>query len=150
MDNKSVKTNFTIEHILNCAGEQLPNTSHSSSTNEEETCETVPFLDPYSWLQCTRYCPPKIPSKIQYNLQLNGDNINLNIFLLKGVQRSRTVQKRQLGRHPRIPFTPHQLAVLEEKFKQSPYLSSEEVIELAKRLQLADIRVSNIELICLT
>lgn len=53
-----------------------------------------------------------------------------------------TAQKRQLGRHPRIPFTSHQLAVLEEKFQQSPYLSSEEVTRISQNLQLADIRVT--------
>ncbi|XP_044747354.1 homeobox protein H17-like [Coccinella septempunctata] len=46
-----------------------------------------------------------------------------------------------MGRHPRIPFTSQQLNILEEKFQKTPYLTGDEVMELAKRLELADIRV---------
>lgn len=62
------------------------------------------------------------------------------IFL--GGQKREGPQRRQLGRHPRIPFTSHQLTQLEEKFQEAPYLSSEEVTALSQRLDLADIRVS--------
>lgn len=65
----------------------------------------------------------------------------MDVFLA-GSQKKEGPQKRQLGRHPRIPFSSHQLAVLEEKFKNSPYLSSTEVTQLSQSLQLADVRVS--------
>lgn len=61
---------------------------------------------------------------------------------ISGSQKKEGPQKRQLGRHPRIPFSSHQLAVLEEKFKHSPYLSSSEVTQLSQALHLADVRVS--------
>lgn len=71
---------------------------------------------------------------------------NQCIYLIKSafppLGKREAPQKRQLGRHPRIPFTSHQLAVLEEKFQQSPYLSSEEVTRLSQNLQLADVRVN--------
>ncbi|KAL3285757.1 hypothetical protein HHI36_000283 [Cryptolaemus montrouzieri] len=110
-------SNFSIDHILNNAGEKYK----ESSVNFKETMYSdIRFsLDTFSWLQCTRYCPPKIPRN----------------------HRKDAPQKRQMGRHPRIPFTSHQLFVLEEKFQQTPYLTGEEVVELAKKLQLADIRV---------
>lgn len=140
---KPVKTNFTIEHILNCAGGEKKHDGNVPSTSSQ----TVPFYDPYSWLQCTRYCPPKVPR--------NYSTGNLKVYIFnrvcfEGVPKNRNCQKRQLGRHPRIPFTPHQLAVLEAKFHQTPYLSSEEVIELAKQLQLADIRVCVLLCVCET
>ncbi|CAH1365314.1 unnamed protein product, partial [Tenebrio molitor] len=120
-------SDFSIEHILNKAGSStsstsanFTDTSHTSATNSTIT------LDPYSWLQCTRYCPPKLPS---------------GVLLCVGTQKRDGPQKRQLGRHPRIPFTSRQLSILEEKFRQSQYLSSEEVITLSRQLQLADVRV---------
>lgn len=51
-------------------------------------------------------------------------------------------QRRQLGKHPRIPFTSHQLTILEEKLQNGHYLSTEEVIDLSKKLHLPDVRVS--------
>lgn len=63
-----------------------------------------------------------------------------NTYPFSGLPR-KEIQKRQLGRHPRIPFTSFQLSVMEQKFKETPYLSTEEVNALSKKLQLADIRV---------
>ncbi|XP_017781364.1 PREDICTED: homeobox protein MSX-2-like [Nicrophorus vespilloides] len=104
-------SDFSIDHILHKAG---------TSSQEYGTfdCGKPTVLQPFPWLQCTRYCPPKVPRK-----------------------REGGPQKRQLGRHPRIPFTTHQLSLLEERFRQSPYLSSEEVTRLSTILKLADIRV---------
>ncbi|VEN43985.1 unnamed protein product, partial [Callosobruchus maculatus] len=44
-------------------------------------------------------------------------------------------------RYPRIPFTSHQISVLEERFQRNPYLSSEEATILSQKLQLADVKV---------
>ncbi|CAG9766050.1 unnamed protein product [Ceutorhynchus assimilis] len=101
-------SDFSIDHILNRAG--------SSYSNSEKTGDSDKAS--FQWLQCSRYCPPRIP-RIH----------------------KKEAQKRQLGRHPRIPFTTYQLSILEQKFKESPYLGSEEVMTLSNKLQLADIRV---------
>lgn len=53
-------SDFSIDHILNRAGSSGntvnddSNNCESPSSNEENS---------FSWLQCTRFCPPKIPSK---------------------------------------------------------------------------------------
>ncbi|ENN70661.1 hypothetical protein YQE_12606, partial [Dendroctonus ponderosae] len=107
MCDENEKNDEIIDHILNRAG-----TSENS-----KTCDDTSGVK-FRWLQCSRYCPPRVP-RVQKN----------------------NVQKRQLGRHPRIPFTSYQLSLLEQKFNESPYLSSEEVIVMSKKLQLADIRV---------
>lgn len=49
--------------------------------------------------------------------------------------------KRTPGRLPRIPFTPHQLNVLESAYKRANYLSSEEANRLAMQLDLTCVRV---------
>ncbi|KAB0804017.1 hypothetical protein PPYR_00987 [Photinus pyralis] len=100
------KFNFSIDHILNRAG---------CSVNQELTNAT-----PFTWMQCTRYCPPK----------------------LQRISKRQGPQRRQLGRNPRIPFSTHQLSMLEEKFQQSPYLSSSEVTMISRILDLADVRIS--------
>ncbi|XP_050509108.1 homeobox protein ceh-1-like [Diabrotica virgifera virgifera] len=116
MEDKGAVTkshsDFSINHILNKAGVNL---EHNTSPNRDG----VNDLNTYSWLQCTRFCPPKVPR----------------------IQKKDPPQKRQLGRYPRIPFTNEQIATLEEKFQESPYLSSEEASNLSRRLQLADIKV---------
>ena len=56
-------------------------------------------------------------------------------------KREQIQQKRRLGNHPRIPFTKFQLATLEERFRQDPYLSSFEVSNLSTMLQISERRV---------
>ncbi|KAF0303371.1 Homeobox protein MSX-1 [Amphibalanus amphitrite] len=72
----------------------------------------------YDWLNCTRYKPPKLPRP-----------------------KKEGVQKRRLGRNPRIPFSSHQIALLEHKFRHKQYLSSYDVTELASLLCLSQTRV---------
>ncbi|XP_070181206.1 homeobox protein MSX-1-like [Littorina saxatilis] len=74
----------------------------------------------YPWLQCTRYYPPKL----QRSKKKDGGG-----------------KKRKLGRNPRVPFTQHQVAVLEEKFRRTHYLSSMDVAELSTALNLSETRV---------
>lgn len=40
-----------------------------------------------------------------------------------------------------MPFTPYQISTLEEAYKDSTYLSSEEANRLAFKLQLTNVRV---------
>lgn len=82
-------------------------------------------LEYLSWLHCTRYCPPKLGCR----KQKRGDE-------------KIGVVRRQLGRHPRIPFSSTQVSILESQFKETPYLSSAQVNQLSKLLDLADVRVS--------
>ncbi|XP_065348343.1 homeobox protein MSX-1-like isoform X2 [Cloeon dipterum] len=73
----------------------------------------------FEWLHCTRYRPPRLPR----------------------TRRKEGAQKRKLGRNPRIPFSSSQVSVLEQRFKQSQYLSSSDVAELANFLNLSETRV---------
>lgn len=52
-----------------------------------------------------------------------------------------TPTKRTPGRLPRVPFSTHQLQALECAFQSMSYLSAEEAIRLANRLDLTDTRV---------
>ncbi|XP_035900289.1 homeobox protein Hox-D1 [Anopheles stephensi] len=72
----------------------------------------------FDWLYYTRYHPPKLPRP----------------------QKSGPV-KRTPGRLPRVPFTPAQLSALEDAYKVSTYLSSEEANQLAYSLELTNTRV---------
>ncbi|KAG5876735.1 hypothetical protein JTB14_028609 [Gonioctena quinquepunctata] len=118
MDKEDCSTrslsDFSIDHILNKAG-----CENKKEANAEENPESDNISNAFSWLQCTRFCPPKVPRMTKKDAP----------------------QKRQLGRYPRIPFTNQQIAILEEKFQESPYLSSEEATNLSKQLHLADVKV---------
>ncbi|XP_074103475.1 uncharacterized protein LOC141530332 [Cotesia typhae] len=72
-----------------------------------------------SWLQCTRYRPPKLPRK-----SLAGK-----------------ICKRKPAIHPRIPFTSFQIQTLEEKYKKSAYLSRKDVVQLSTILRLPHNRI---------
>ncbi|XP_023223856.1 homeobox protein MSX-1-like [Centruroides sculpturatus] len=71
----------------------------------------------FAWLKCSRYKPPKLPRKKEI------------------------YKRRHLGRSARIPFSSHQVAALEEKFRLTQYLSSYEVTELGHLLGISEIRV---------
>uniref|UniRef100_A0A182T0X7 Homeobox domain-containing protein n=1 Tax=Anopheles maculatus TaxID=74869 RepID=A0A182T0X7_9DIPT len=71
----------------------------------------------FDWLYYTRYHPPKLPRP----------------------QKPGPV-KRTPGRLPRVPFTPAQLSALEDAYKVSTYLSSEEANQLAFSLELTNTR----------
>jgi homeobox protein MSX len=58
-------------------------------------------------------------------------------------------KKRKLGRNPRVPFTQHQVTVLEHKFHRTHYLSSVDVAELSAALNLTENRVSDVHHACI-
>lgn len=62
-------------------------------------------------------------------------------FHSTGQRRKEGVVRRKLGRNPRIPFSSSQIAFLEAKFLQTPYLSSSDVTQLAGYLKLTETRV---------
>ncbi|XP_029707577.2 homeobox protein MSX-1 [Aedes albopictus] len=147
------QSDFSIEHILTKAGEKYEKrrrldtfscssntSSHSHSDSDEPLgseedeeivvdnvqksgCNhTTGYLQncvpSFDWLYYTRYRPPKLPRP----------------------QKAGPV-KRTPGRLPRVPFTPGQLSALEDAYKMSTYLSSEEANQLAYSLDLTNTRV---------
>ncbi|BFZ11834.1 hypothetical protein BsWGS_14873 [Bradybaena similaris] len=94
-------------------------TDLSTDNTDKELSDLDTKTPKYQWLQCTRYHPPKL----QRNKQKDGG------------------KKRKLGRNPRVPFTQHQVVVLEDRFKQTHYLSSLDVAELSTVLGLTEPRV---------
>ncbi|XP_038073233.1 homeobox protein MSX-2-like [Patiria miniata] len=89
----------------------------SSPKGDED--ETDNPLTRFSWLQCTRYKPPRLPR----------------------AKRKDGAKKRKLGRNPRVPFSPSQVTTLEQKFRCTHYLSSIDVAELSAALNLSENRV---------
>ncbi|XP_034239091.1 homeobox protein MSH-D-like [Thrips palmi] len=102
-----------IEHILKDAGRT------STSPTSSPTSTTAHPDGQFEWLNCTRYRPPKLPR----------------------TRRRDGPAQRRLGRNPRIPFSPHQVAVLEGRFRRSHYLSSADVADLSTELDLSETRV---------
>ncbi|XP_033114390.1 homeobox protein MSX-2-like [Anneissia japonica] len=100
----------------------LNNSEHISKTEvKHEPGVGQQAEDPmarFSWLQCTRYKPPRLPRA-----------------------KRKEVKKRKVGRNPRVPFSPQQVATLEQKFRLTHYLSSVDVAELSTTLNLSDNRV---------
>lgn len=52
-NNSSKRSDFSIDHILNRAG---------NSNERNVDSDKVDNLK-FQWLQCSRYCPPRIPSE---------------------------------------------------------------------------------------
>ncbi|XP_065945113.1 homeobox protein MSX-2-like [Magallana gigas] len=120
-ETKTETVNFSIENILRDKSstkeddQQSLFDTNTADTPEKEDDTTTQF----SWLQCTRYKPPKLPR----------------------LKKKDGMKKRKLGRNPRVPFTQHQVAVLEHKFRRTHYLSSMDVAELSTALSLTENRV---------
>ncbi|XP_064622842.1 paired mesoderm homeobox protein 2B-like [Lineus longissimus] len=127
---KPAKTGFSIADILKkdsetvdmeTDGEMMKKIYHR--IDEERLCNSLADFSQedgdFSWLQCTRYKPPKLPR----------------------LKKKEGVKKRKLGRNPRVPFTQHQVNTLEQKFRRTHYLSSLDVAELSSALNLTETRV---------
>ncbi|XP_078590040.1 uncharacterized protein LOC144870171 [Branchiostoma floridae x Branchiostoma japonicum] len=133
--------NFSIDGILGLrdrgeesrvpgggeGSDEPPKTSDAEITSLSSLSAADPLSLPgmddpryrFSWLQCTRYKPPKLPR----------------------AKRKDGSKKRKLGRNPRVPFSAHQVATLESKFRRTHYLSSVDVSELSVALNLSENRV---------
>lgn len=72
-----------------------------------------------TWLQYTRYRPPKLPRKSYVERRA----------------------KRRMDDRPRIPFSSSQLQVLEDKYRRSAYLSRNDVVEMSAMLRLPQSKV---------
>lgn len=53
-------SDFSIDHILNRAGSSLVNSGERTVVPCDRIGENV---ERFQWLQCSRYCPPRVPSK---------------------------------------------------------------------------------------
>ncbi|KAH8418063.1 hypothetical protein KR222_011403 [Zaprionus bogoriensis] len=140
-------SDFSIDYILNRAGDRYVGTNASAGILQRVRCSlpmplayhpyahaarkeslsssppAPPTLEEgqlpmYDWLQYTRYHPPKLPRAFRQG-----------------------PAKRTPGRLPRIPFTPAQLQALEQAYKDSNYLSAEDANKLAESLELTNTRV---------
>ncbi|XP_046558100.1 homeobox expressed in ES cells 1-like [Haliotis rubra] len=129
-NTSSATIKFSIDNILGLRSESDKGDSANGDVpqqpmcgDEDEADDNQGVLDEeyprFPWLQCTRYKPPKLPR----------------------LKKKDGVKRRKLGRNPRVPFTQHQVAVLEEKFRRTHYLSSMDVAELSTALNLSDNRV---------
>lgn len=81
-----------------------------------------------------------------YKNVINNYNYNLKICInLIGNKKKdgQVRQKRRPGRNPRIPFTAHQVTILEAEFGRSAYLGgTNDVHVLSEKLRLSESRVS--------
>nr|ALR88618.1 muscle-specific homeobox-like homeobox protein-like [Saccoglossus kowalevskii] len=136
--SQSCSNSFSIDSILgrnsssrdrdsDKSGEFVEQQNDKSDTSEEASSSKLEDDDGdgsnpmarFSWLQCTRYKPPRLPR----------------------VKKKDGTKKRKLGRNPRVPFSAGQVAMLEQKFRRTHYLSSIDVSELSAALSLSENRV---------
>ncbi|KAL5008332.1 hypothetical protein ScPMuIL_013913 [Solemya velum] len=120
---KSASMKFSIQNILG-SGDPKEDRERDECVEPRETAEPEgegqsSSTAEFPWLQCTRYKPPK----------------------LQRIKKKEGVRKRKLGRNPRVPFSQHQVAALEQKFRRTRYLSSMDVAELSASLNLTETRV---------
>ncbi|CAL1675853.1 unnamed protein product [Lasius platythorax] len=72
-----------------------------------------------TWLQYTRYRPPKLPRRSYVERRI----------------------KRRTDDRPRIPFSSSQLQVLEDRYRRSAYLSRNDVVEMSATLRLPQSKI---------
>ncbi|XP_072754624.1 homeobox protein MSX-1 isoform X2 [Anoplolepis gracilipes] len=94
---------------------------------DETIPDAIPIVDvtqirraDLTWLQYTRYRPPKLPRRSY-------------------VERRRI--KRRTDDRPRIPFSSSQLQVLEDRYRKSAYLSRNDVVEMSAMLRLPQSKI---------
>ncbi|XP_067623825.1 homeobox protein MSX-1 [Eurosta solidaginis] len=156
-------SDFSIDYILNRAGERYVGTNGSMSILDRIR------LAEEQRHQRRRYEQQEAFNTYQAALAVQKPNINAGVLnaTTDGLNNSNIDQmpmfdwlqytryhpprlprnlrqppaKRMPGRLPRIPFTPTQLESLENAYRISNYLSAEEANQLADSLQLTNTRV---------
>lgn len=152
-------SDFSIDHILNRAGKCLDakkpqskqhfhqpadgdliylNSSDDRLIFADTICESQ-SLPIFNWLQYTRYRPPR-PQSMYITISPNKFTTTYSQTIHTENAQHKPA-KRTPGRLPRVPFSTHQLSVLEDAYKQSSYLSAEEANRLADTLELTSTRV---------
>lgn len=86
-------------------------------------CEDATQRTELTWLQYTRYRPPKLPRRSLAERRV----------------------KRRAGDHPRIPFSSSQLQVLENRYRRSAYLSRNDIVEMSATLRLPQSKVCQLQ-----
>lgn len=145
-------SDFSIEYILNRAGQRYEGTNHSLGiikqnqrilplhpfmmvlNNHDGQFEFLQQLQNREKDQARQQCSNEMPTLdwLQYT---RYHPPKLPRSLRQGPA------KRTPGRLPRIPFTPAQLQTLENAYKHSNYLSAEDANKLAESLDLTNTRV---------
>jgi len=114
---------------MNERGKNVPrrNTSPIATTlgqqSNGDNNENATRRSDLTWLQYTRYRPPKLPRKSMVEKRI----------------------KRRTGEHPRIPFSSFQLQVLEDRYKRNAYLSRNDVMEMSTTLRLPQSKVCQVD-----
>lgn len=145
------QSDFSIDHILHRAGKWLELNHHQPPQevhhqpiirdhHHNVDSQTLPI---FNWLQYTRYRPPRPQSMYLDIVQsdIGSQTYPRNIVMHTENVHHKPTAKRTPGRLPRVPFSTHQLGVLEDAYKQSSYLSAEEANRLADTLELTNTRV---------
>jgi len=101
-----------VSPIVTTLGQQSDGDNNKNATRRSDL----------TWLQYTRYRPPKLPRKSVVEKRI----------------------KRRTGEHPRIPFSSSQLRVLEDRYKRNAYLSRNDVVEMSATLRLPQSKVCQI------
>ncbi|XP_012229889.2 homeobox protein MSX-2 [Linepithema humile] len=101
------------------SSETCQDISVAAERNGDNNNESAMRRTDLTWLQYTRYRPPKLPRRS---------------FVEKRI-------KRRTGDHPRIPFSSSQLQVLEDRYRKSAYLSRNDVIEMSATLRLPQSKI---------
>ena len=160
LDPSPVKTrarvDFSIDAILSTPSHRTspspvvvevsvsPENYHSGdSSPSPKSCSNVQLQETqFSWIYCTRYRPPKLPSKLSSSNIFGCELFEIISISVQGVKKE-TSNMRARYRNPRIPFSTTEVSALEQKFIQSPYLGSTDVNELAAELNMSPKRVRN-------
>ncbi|KAM7361026.1 uncharacterized protein ACRADG_009306 [Cochliomyia hominivorax] len=158
-------SDFSIDYILNRAGEKYEGTNRSIGIMKRNHNNIVPHFHPFlmalndhehklEFLQQLQQQHHKLQQENQQQQQHQQHQQCLDEMpVLDWLQYSRYhppklprslrqgPAKRTPGRLPRIPFTPNQLQTLENAYKNSNYLSAEDANKLADSLDLTNTRV---------
>lgn len=149
-------TDFSIDYILNRAGEKYEGTNRSIGIiRNDNQAQVVHQFHPFVMALNNHEQKMEFLQQLQqHNKQQHTDDDQQHEMpVLDWLQYSRYhppklprslrqgPTKRTPGRLPRIPFTPAQLQTLENAYKNSNYLSAEDANRLAESLDLTNTRV---------
>lgn len=152
-------SDFSIDYILNRAGEKYVGTNRSIGIMKRNN--KIPTFHPFMMvlndhheqkIEFLQKLQQQQLQKLQQHQEQQQQCID-EMPVLDWLQYSRYhppklprslrqgPAKRTPGRLPRIPFTPAQLQTLENAYKNSNYLSAEDANKLAESLDLTNTRV---------
>lgn len=113
------RQNDVDRHVAGRRHQDVSGGNDASATGRSGADESAVRKTDLTWLQYTRYRPPKLPRKSAVEKRA----------------------KRRTGDHPRIPFSSSQLRVLEDRYERNAYLSRNDVVEMSAALRLPQSKV---------